>query len=78
MQKMRKNGKRNLSWACSMSKLNNIFDAAKFSIVNFSFADLRSAKFGFANIRLAALAAISLSLTLAGCDTGGGGRKLWR
>ncbi len=37
------------------------------------FADLRSAKFGFANIRLAALAAISLSLTLAGCDTGGGG-----
>ncbi len=39
------------------------------------FADLRSANFGFANFgaRFMMLAAISLSLTLAGCDTGGGG-----
>ncbi len=42
---------------------------------NFSFADLRSANFGFANFgaRFMMLATISLSLTLAGCDTGGGG-----
>ncbi len=51
------------------------FSFANLRSANFSSADLRSANFRFAKFgaRLITLAALSLSLTLAGCDTGGGG-----
>ncbi len=51
------------------------FGFANLRSANFSSADLRSANFRFAKFgaRMITLAAISLSLTLAGCDSGGGG-----